>query len=90
MKVRDLKKLRTLIVVQEWSHRDIADAAGWKSHSYVGRLLRGDVKTLKPEPAIRIAKLLGVPVEDIFLTQMDTNLVQGGRVERPTRRKVAA
>lgn len=73
MQVRDLKKLRTLVVIQELSHRDIAEAAGWRSHSYVSRLLRGEVTTLRAEPAVAIAKLLGCPMEDLFFTRTSDN-----------------
>lgn len=82
MEVRDLKKLRKLIVIQELSHRDIAKAAGWHSHSYVSRLLRGEVKTLKAEPAMAIAKLLGCPPEEIFDTGMTDNVEHCDRTHR--------
>lgn len=86
MQVRDLKKLRRLVVIQELSHREIAEAAGWKSHSYVSRLLRGEVNTLKAEPAIAIARLLGCPLEDIFTTRMTTN---NGHYDHKHRRTAA-
>lgn len=69
----DHKKLAKLVVVQEVTHRQLADVAGWSSHSYVSRLLRGEVTTMKPEPAVRIAKFLGVPLEDLFVTKLATN-----------------
>lgn len=86
MQVRDLKKLRSLIVIQELSHREIAEAAGWRSHTYVSRLLRGEVKTLKAEPAIAIAKLLGAPLEDLFVTRMSDYSGHIGREYRTGRR----
>ncbi|HET6916078.1 MAG TPA: helix-turn-helix transcriptional regulator [Acidimicrobiales bacterium] len=73
MQVRDHKKLARLAVIQELTHRDIAAACGWKAHSYVGRILRGDVKTVDPEAAVRIAHLFGVAVDDIFLTRSSKN-----------------
>lgn len=71
MELRDRKKLARLMVVQEVSQRELAAAAGWKSHSYLGRLMRGDVKTLETDPALRIAHYLQVGVEDLFLTRVD-------------------
>ena len=74
MKLRDRKRLQRLMIVQDVSARQLARAAGWKSHSYMNRLLNGQAETLAPEPALRIAHHLGVGVEDLFLT----------KVERPT------
>lgn len=70
MELRDRKMLQRLMIVQDVSNRRLALAAGWKSHSYMNRLVKGEVKTLEPEPALRIAKFLGVGVEDLFLTQV--------------------
>ncbi len=73
MELRDRKMLQRLMIVQGVSNRGLAKVAGWKSHSYMNRLVSGQVKTLEPEPALRIAKFLGVGVEDLFLTQVSTN-----------------
>lgn len=70
MELQDRKKLAKLMVIQDVSQRELARLAGWKTHSYLGRLLRGDAKTLNPEPALRIAKALGVGVDDLFLTKV--------------------
>lgn len=72
MKLIDRKRLKTLMVVQEVSQRELAKAAGWKAHSYLGRLLRGEVDTLGPEAALRIAKHLGVGVDDLFVSKLST------------------
>lgn len=73
MELRDRKKLARLMIVQDVTQRELAQAAGWKTHSYLGRLLRGQGKTLNPEPALRIAHTLGVGVEDLFLTKVSIN-----------------
>lgn len=70
------KRLAKLMLIQEVTHRQLAEAAGWKAHSYVGRLLRGEVKTLEPEPALRIANFLGVGVDDLFVPRVSTDGVQ--------------
>lgn len=73
MQVRDHRKLARLAVIQDISHRQLAEAVGWKAHSYVGRILRGEVKTVDPEAAVRIAHLFGVAVDDLFLTRSSKN-----------------
>jgi helix-turn-helix protein len=64
--LRDRKKLARLAIVQGATQRDLAAAAGWTTHSYVGRLLRGEAVGVAPEPAARLAAYLGVRVDDLF------------------------
>ncbi|WP_109507308.1 helix-turn-helix transcriptional regulator [Nocardioides speluncae] len=85
MYLRDRKKLATLMVIQERSQRDVAQAAGWRTHSYVGRLLRGEVRTLTPTAALLIARYFGVPVEDLFVLRVSGD---AGRSDQ-SREKVA-
>ena len=66
MLVRDHKKLARLLLIQDISHRQLADALGWKSHSYIGRLCRGQVRSVDRDAALRIAHLLQVAVDDLF------------------------
>ena len=66
MLVIDPKVLCKLMAIEGVSQRELAAAAGWRSHSYLGRLLRGDARSLQQEPARRIAHRLGVPVDDLF------------------------
>jgi transcriptional regulator with XRE-family HTH domain len=66
MRVHNLKGLRTLMVVREVSQRRLARAAGYRSHSYLGRILRGEVDSLTPEAAVRIARFLQVSVDWLF------------------------
>ena len=73
MQLLDRKKLAKLMVIQGVSQRELARAAGWRSHSYLGRLLRGQANTLELEPAVRIANYLGVGTDDLFLTKMSTD-----------------
>src|SRR5690625_7042212 len=37
MILRDRKRLATIMAVQNVSHRKLAEAAGWRAHSYLGR-----------------------------------------------------
>ncbi|HLR97222.1 MAG TPA: helix-turn-helix transcriptional regulator [Jiangellaceae bacterium] len=69
MELLDRKKLAKLMLIQEVSQRQVAEAAGWRSHSYLGRLLRGEAKTLENDHAVRIAHFLGVGTDDLFVSR---------------------
>lgn len=79
MQVRDHRKLARLALIQDISHRDIAKAVGWTAHSYVGRLLRGEVRTVSPEAAARIARLFEVAVDDLFLIKSSKHPGRNGQ-----------
>lgn len=79
MVLTDRKKLAKLMVIQDVSQRELARAAGWKSHSYLGRLLRGDVNTLDLEPAVRIAMYLGVGTDDLFMSRTSSDSRQSAK-----------
>lgn len=79
MILQDRKRLAKLMVIQGVTQRELAEAAGWKAHSYLGRLLSGKAKTLEPEPALRIANYLGVGVDDLFLVRVDRVPVHHGQ-----------
>lgn len=72
MRLVDRKRLARLMTIQGVSQRELATAAGWKAHSYLGRLLRGDVDTLEPEHAVRIAEYLQVGTDDLFVARSST------------------
>ena len=73
MRLHNLKGLRTLMVVREISQRRLAGAAGYRSHTYMGRILRGEVDTLAPEAASRIAKYLQVSLDYLFAPSAPVN-----------------
>ena len=74
MQVRDARKLARIAVIQGISHRDIArHVYGSDTHSYVGRILRGEIKTVTPEAAARWANLYGVAIDDLFITKVSGN-----------------
>lgn len=73
MLLKDRKQLAKLMVIQGVSARQLAKIAGWKSHSYMNRLLAGDVRTLSTDPALRIAHYLGVGVDDLFLVKVSND-----------------
>ncbi len=79
MQVLDRKKLAKLMVIQDVSQRELAKAAGWRSHSYLGRLLRGEATTLEPEPAVRIARYFGVGIDELFVARTSSASRQSGQ-----------
>lgn len=82
MELKDRELLRELIEEQMSrgtlrSKRELAQFAGWKSHTYLQRLLKDDgPKTLETDPAIRIAYRLGVPVHRLFVTRASIDSAQ--------------
>lgn len=70
MELRDHTLLAELMETKKISARALARDAGWKSHSYMNRLISGEVKTLKAEPAARIAYRLEVPFTLLFMTRV--------------------
>jgi transcriptional regulator with XRE-family HTH domain len=82
MELKDRTLLASLMEAQGKSARHIARVAGYKSHTYVQRLLRGQAKNLEPIPAARIAHDLGVPFNLLFVTRVSGNPAQTVRKER--------
>lgn len=74
MELIEPKRLAKLMVIQGISQRQLAEDIGWKSHTFVARLLKGDVKSLSPEPAIKIALRLGVGIDDLFLAKTSNDI----------------
>ena len=87
MRVIDHKRLAKLMLIQDVSDRDLAAAAGYKSHSFITRLRRGFVKSLRVEPACAIADHLEVGVDDLFMVSAPTERAE---VERWQRSRAAA
>lgn len=82
MQLTDRKKLAKLMTIQEVSQRQLAEAAGWKSHSYMGRLMRGEVNTLDTDAAARISKFLGVGVDDLFVVRVSSSTAQNRQMQK--------
>ena len=87
MRVIDHKRLAKLMLIQDVSDRDLAAAAGYKAHSFISRLRRGEVKSLRVEPACAISHHLGVGVDDLFLVSVSTERAD---IERWQRSRAAA
>lgn len=69
MRLHDRKRLAKIMVIQGVSARKLAEAAGYRSHAYVTRLLRGEINSLPPERATRVALYLGLGVDDLFVPE---------------------
>lgn len=80
MKVLDPKKIVKLMVIQGVTQRELAEVAwGVKNHSYLGRILRGEIKSIRSDPAIRIAAYLGVGMDDLFVAKVSSESAQSVR-----------
>lgn len=76
MELKDRTLLASLMEAQGKSARHLARVAGYKSHTYVQRILRGEAKNLEPIPAARIAHDLGVPFDLLFRTRVSGDSAQ--------------
>lgn len=76
MELKDRTLLASLMEAQGKSARHVARVAGYKSHTYVQRILRGQAKNLEPVPAARIAHDLGVPFDLLFRTRVSAESAQ--------------
>jgi transcriptional regulator with XRE-family HTH domain len=76
------KRLRKLMLIQGVSQRQLADHLGWDSHSYLGRLLRGDVRTLNTDTAARIAHFFQVGMDDLFVVKTTNDVARSTQPRR--------
>jgi transcriptional regulator with XRE-family HTH domain len=83
MQIKDRELLAALMASKKLSGRALAKQVGWRSHTYLQRLLRGEVNTLDPDRAIIIAHYLGVPLELLFVPRVDRNTEQNVEQYRP-------
>jgi transcriptional regulator with XRE-family HTH domain len=79
MRVIDPKRIKKLMAIQDVSARTLATEVGYSSHSYINRILSGDIQTVTPERAARIARYFGVGVDDLFVTRLSTD---AGRTDK--------
>lgn len=70
MRLIDRKRLARLIAIKGVSKREVARAAGWKSHTFLLRLLSGEVTTCEVEHAVKIARFLEVGTDDLFMAKV--------------------
>lgn len=82
MELKDREFLAELMETHNLSTRELSRFAGWRSHTYLQRLLRGEVSTLKTDPAMRIAYRLQVPVHRLFVTRVSGETAHAGNEQR--------
>lgn len=70
MIVKDAELIGRLMATKGISRRQLARSMGWTAHSYVNRILAGNVRSVSPDAAVKIAYLLGVPVDLIFVPRV--------------------
>lgn len=80
MLIKDPDLFRRLMESKRISARQLAQRMGWASHSYVNRLRTGTVNSVTPDAAVKIAYLLEVPVDLIFVPRVS------GETRRTVRR----
>ena len=82
MRVRDPELLKRIMASKSelgprgMSGRHLARALGWKSHTYVNRILSGEETNVSAETGTKIAFLLGVPTDLLFVTKASTDAPQ--------------
>jgi transcriptional regulator with XRE-family HTH domain len=90
MLLKDRKLLARLMAIQGWSARTLATESGFRSHTYVLRLLRGDARSCTAERAVAIAANLQVPLDSLFMANVSTSAGQVVQQGKPFRRSGAA
>lgn len=83
MQLKDGELLAALIKGRKYSLRGFAnEAMGWRSHTYLQRLIRGEVRSVKPDTAVLMAHRLGVDLDVLFDTRVSTITVQDDDASR--------
>lgn len=77
MQLTDRQKLKDLMAEAHVSRRALARKAGWRSHSYMNRLLAGNATTVTPDSAARISAALGVDISVLFVAKVTTDAGHG-------------
>jgi transcriptional regulator with XRE-family HTH domain len=67
------------MVVRGVSQRRLARAAGYRSHAYLGRVLRGEVDTVEAEAARAIAGFLQVDEDFLFAPRPPSSAAHDAR-----------
>lgn len=79
MQVKDPDLLRTLLKSKGITARQLSRDMGWSSHSYMNRILAGQVASVSRGAALKIAGLLQVPVDLIFVAKASSEIRQNGK-----------
>lgn len=82
MQVKSPDLIKVLMKDQKISGRQLSEAVGWNSHTYLQRILRGEIRTVTLDKAEKIAVVLGVPRDVLFTSRTSANHAQSGQEER--------
>lgn len=84
MKLWNLKGLKSAMRRKNLSNRELARLIGWKSHSYMNKIVNGEVDTMKTDSALRLAFVLDMGVDDLFVIEGSMNSVPESSETRQT------
>lgn len=84
MKLWNLKGLKSAMRRKNMSNRELARQIGWKSHAYMNRIVNGEVDTMKTESALKIAFVLDLGVDDLFVIEGSMDSVPESEENKPT------
>lgn len=77
MELKSTDKLKGYMLIQGGlTQRALAQGAGLRSHTYIGKLMRGDATTATPETAARISLYLGVSIDDLWVPRTSNDAQQ--------------
>jgi transcriptional regulator with XRE-family HTH domain len=74
VKLIDRELLVRLMKIRGLTDRALAAKIGWKSHTYVGRLRRGENSHVEPAAALLIAHELQVPLDYLFAVKTSSEI----------------
>lgn len=83
MQVKSPGLIKALMDDLKISGRQLSEEVGWKSHTYLQRILRGEIRTVEQRKAELIAIRLGVPRDVLFLARTSTISEQDDQSNRP-------
>lgn len=81
LKLLSRTRLLKLMTISGVSQRDLAAAAGYASHTHIGRLLKGSTDRLPVDKAEAVAEYLDVPLGALF--DLEGSSVTG-QIDQPT------
>lgn len=86
MQVKSPELIKVLMKDQNISGRQLSEMVGWNSHTYLQRILRGEIRTVTTDKAEKIAVTLGVPRDVLFVPKASSD---PGLVVQDSRRRSA-
>lgn len=66
------RRIKGTLMIKGRSQRWLAAECGFRSHTYIGRILAGEETTVAPDTAVKIAAVLEIPLDDLFVPRVST------------------